>query len=65
MYQAIYDNNRDTIDTHILDNNEKMDTQAGFNTGCQIEDNLFALQYCIDQSFINSLYIYRSSIKYL
>ena len=40
------------IDTHNQDNNEKMDTQAGFTTGCQIEDNLFTLQYCIDHSFI-------------
>ena len=36
---------------HILENNEKMETQAGFTTGSMIEDNLCTLQYCIEGSF--------------
>ena len=39
------------IDKHILDNNMQMETQAGFTKGSQIEDNLFILQYCIEQNF--------------
>ena len=38
-------------DQHIKYNNEQIDTQAGFTTGCQIEDNLFILQYCIEETF--------------
>ena len=29
------------IDAHLLENHEKLDTQAGFTTGSMIEDNLF------------------------
>ena len=36
------------IDRHILENNKRMETQAGFTTGSMIEDNLFTLQYCIE-----------------
>ena len=39
------------IDAHLLDNHDKLDTQAGFTTGSMIEDNLFTLQYCIERSF--------------
>ena len=31
------------IDAHLLENHEKLDTQAGFTTGSMIEDNLFTL----------------------
>ena len=39
------------IDVHLLDNYEKLDTQAGFTTGSMIEDNLFTLQYRVERSF--------------
>ena len=39
------------IDAHLLENHEKLDTQAGFTTGSMIEDNLFTLKYCIKRSF--------------
>ena len=42
---------RNTLYAHILDNHEKLDTQAGFTTGSMIEDNVFTLQYCIEKSF--------------
>ena len=35
------------IDRHFLENNKRMETQAGFTTGSMIEDSLFTLQYCI------------------
>ena len=35
------------IDDHLIQNNEQIETQAGFTSGCQIEDNLFILQYQI------------------
>ena len=39
------------IDNHIIDNNEQIETQAGFTKGSQIEDNLFILQYCIEKTY--------------
>ena len=39
------------IDAHILDNHEKLDTQAGFTTGSMIKDNFFTMQYYIEKSF--------------
>ena len=39
------------IDRHFLENNEKMETQAGFTPGSMIEANLFTLQYCIEGCF--------------
>ena len=39
------------IDNHIIDNNEHIETQAGFTKGSQIEDNLFILQYCIEKTY--------------
>ena len=39
------------LDRHILENNKKLETQAGFTTGSMIEDNLFILQYCIEGCF--------------
>ena len=39
------------IDQHILETNEQIETQAGFTTGGQIEDNLFVLQCCIEKSY--------------
>ena len=45
------DNNRNEIDAHLLENHEKLNTQAGFTTGSMIEDNLFTMQYCIERNF--------------
>ena len=39
------------IDNHIIDNNEQIETQAGFTKGGQIEDNLFILQYCTEKTY--------------
>ena len=39
-----------SIDQHILKQQEKINNQVGFTRGSQIEDNLYTLQYCIDQS---------------
>ena len=35
------------IDTRLIDNHGKLDTQAGFTTGSMIEDNLLTLQYVL------------------
>ena len=37
--------------SYIIDNNEHIETQAGFTKGSQIEDNLFILQYCIEKTY--------------
>ena len=48
LYMTIQGRN---IDQYILETNEQIETQAGFTTGGQIEDNLFVLQYCIEKSY--------------
>ena len=39
------------IDQHIIHNDEAKHAWAGFTKGSQIEDSLFILQYCIEDSF--------------
>ena len=52
------------IDDHLKCNNEQLDTQAGFTSGCRIEDNLFVLQYCIEESFKKKKSLIVTSIDY-
>ena len=48
LYMKIQGKN---IDEHLIQNNEQIGTQAGFTSGCQIEDNLFVLQYSMEETF--------------
>ena len=41
---------KDEIDDHIYSNDESKETQAGFTKGARIEDNLFILQYVVQES---------------
>ena len=52
------------IDEHLIHNNEQIGTQAGFTSGCQIEDNLFVLQYCIEETFKKRKPLIVTSIDY-
>ena len=61
LYMEIQGNK---IDQHIKFNNEQIDTQAGFTTGCQIEDNLFILQYCIEETCKKKKALVVTSIDY-
>ena len=49
------------IDDHLIQNNEQIETQAGFTSGCQIEDNLFILQYCIEETFKTRIKVVNSN----
>ena len=42
---------KDEIEAHLRINNEMKETQAGFTEGGRGEDNLFLLQYCIEESY--------------
>ena len=41
-----------------------METQAGFTKGGKIEDNLFILNYCVEESFRRKASLYVTSIDY-
>ena len=42
---------RDDIENHLVQNNLVKETQAGFTKGSRIEDNLFTLQYCVEDTY--------------
>ena len=42
---------RDDIENHLLENNLLKETQAGFTKESRIEDNLFILQYCVEDTY--------------
>ena len=42
---------KNEIEEHLEKNGEMKETQAGFTAGGRIEDNLFILQYCIEETF--------------
>ena len=52
------------IDANLLENHEKLDTQAGFTTGSMIEDNLFTLQYCIERKPLIEFILFKSILFY-
>lgn len=47
--------NSQRIDKHLENNNMRKETLAGFTKGCQKEDKLFILQYCIEYCIIYRL----------
>ena len=63
-YKLFMSINGQKIENHIIRNGEQMDTQAGFTTERQIEDNLFILQYCIEQSYIKKKPLIVTCIDY-
>lgn len=42
---------KDEIEDHLRKNNVILETQAGFTEGGRVEDNLFILQYCVEENF--------------
>ncbi|MCP4485682.1 MAG: hypothetical protein GY823_14200, partial [Flavobacteriaceae bacterium] len=48
MYMSLIKNE---IEQHIKENDEAKETQAGFTEGGRTEDNLFILQYCVQETF--------------
>lgn len=44
---------KEELENHLLNNNENKETQAGFTSESRLEDNLFLLQYCVEESYKN------------
>ena len=42
---------KEEIEEHLRMNGEDNECQAGFTKGARIEDNLYILQYCVEESF--------------
>ena len=55
---------KDGIEEHISKNNEEMETQAGFTKGGKIEDNIYLLKYCVEDSIKRKVPLYVASIDY-
>ena len=52
------------IEEHITLNGENKNTQSGFTKGSRIEDNLFILQYCIENTFFGKKQLIVTSIDF-
>lgn len=55
---------KEKIEDHLRRNEEVKKVQAGFTTGARIEDNIFMLQYCIEQSYREKKTLIITSIDY-
>ena len=42
---------KEELENHLIKNNENKETQAGFTSESRLEDNLFILQYCVEECF--------------
>ena len=42
---------KNEIEEHLEENRELKETQAGFTTGGRIEDNIFTLQYLVEETY--------------
>ena len=42
---------KNEIEEHLEENRELKETQAGFTTGGRIEDNIFILQYLVEEAY--------------
>ena len=63
-YKLFMTLNGQRIDQHVILNDQNKETQTGFTRGCQTEDNLLILQYCIDNSYNYSLPLIITSVDY-
>ena len=52
------------IEEHLKENDEMLEIQAGFTNGGKIEDNLFLLRYCVEDSFRRKKPLYVTAIDY-
>ena len=42
---------KEKVENHLEENDEMLETQAGFTRGGRVEDNLFLLSYCVEESY--------------
>ena len=55
---------KDKIERHLKDNDEMLEVQAGFTSGGKVEDNLFILRYCVEDSFRRKKPLFLTAIDY-
>jgi hypothetical protein len=55
---------RDSIVEHLVKNNRMNEYQSGFTCGRRLEDNLFMLNYCVEDSVRRKKEIYMAAIDY-
>ena len=55
---------KEKIELHLSENDAVLDTQAGFTKGGKIEDNLFILNYCVEESYRRKKPLFVTSIDY-
>ena len=55
---------KDKIERHLKENDELLEMQAGFTGGGRIEDNLFLLRYCVEDSFSRKKPLFLTAIDY-
>ena len=49
---------------HLEVNNKTKELQGGFTSGSRLEDNLFILYYCVQESYKNKLPLVLCAIDY-
>ena len=52
------------VEQHLKENDELLEIQAGFTSGGKIEDNLFLLRYCVEDSYRRRMALYLTAIDY-
>ena len=55
---------KEKIELHLSENDAVLDTRAGFTKGGKIEDNLFILNYCVEESYRRKKPLFVTSIDY-
>ena len=55
---------KNEIEDHLKRNDVMLETQAGFTKGGKIEDNLFILNYCVEESYRRKTSLYVTSIDF-
>ena len=55
---------REKIETHLTENLKMENLQAGFTANRQVEDNLFLLNYCVNESYRNNKQLILTAIDF-
>ena len=55
---------KEEIENHLTRNEIIKESQAGFSKGCRIEDNLFILNYCVEDAFLRKKSLIVTAIDY-
>ena len=55
---------KEEIENHLKINNEVLETQAGFTKGGRVEDNLFLLNHCVEESYKKKKSLFVTAIDF-